>query len=73
MTAEEALDGFDQSQYEQEVTERWGADAWKQGQDWWKRMSDDDKRGFQQEHLDIAAGYASGSTPMDAPCAPVPA
>lgn len=59
MTAEEALDGFDQSQYEQEVTERWGADAWKQGQDWWKRMSDDDKRGFQQEHLDIAAGYAS--------------
>ncbi|MFA4841453.1 MAG: MerR family transcriptional regulator [Agrococcus sp.] len=59
MTAEEALDGFDQSQYEQEVTERWGADAWRRGQDWWKRMSDDDKRRFQQEHLDIAAGYAA--------------
>ncbi|MGM1029628.1 MAG: MerR family transcriptional regulator [Actinomycetota bacterium] len=59
MTAEDALDGFDQRQYEQEVTERWGADAWKQGQDWWTRMSDDDKRGFQQEHRDIAAGYAA--------------
>ncbi|MCH1882056.1 MerR family transcriptional regulator [Agrococcus sp. ARC_14] len=57
MTAEEALDGFDQSQYEQEVTERWGADAWKRGQDWWKRMSDQDKRAHMQEHLDIAAGY----------------
>jgi DNA-binding transcriptional MerR regulator len=59
MTAEEALDGFDQSQYEQEVTERWGADAWKRGQDWWKRMSDDDRRGFGQEHVRLAAAYAA--------------
>ncbi len=59
LSAEEALDGFDQSQYEQEVTGRWGADAWRRGQDWWKRMSEDDKRRFQQEHLDVAAGYAA--------------
>ena len=59
MTAEGALDGFDQGRYEQEVTERWGADAWQRGQRWWKGMSDADKRGFQREHLDIAAGYAA--------------
>lgn len=59
MSAEEALDGFDQSQYEQEVTERWGAGAWKRGQDWWKGMSDEDRQAFGQEHLDIAAGYAA--------------
>lgn len=59
MTAEQALDGFDQSQYEHEVTERWGADAWRRGQDWWKGMSDADKRVFQQEHVDIAEGYAA--------------
>lgn len=59
MTAEEALDGFDQSRYEQEVTERWGADAWQRGQGWWQRMSEDDRRAFQQEQLDIAAGYAA--------------
>lgn len=59
MTAEEALDGFDQGQYEQEVTERWGADAWRSGQDWWRRMSGADRETFQQEHLDIAAGYAA--------------
>ena len=55
MTAEEALDGFDQGRYEQEVTERWGADAWRSGQTWWQGMSDDDRRAFGQEHLDIAA------------------
>ncbi|WP_347755828.1 MerR family transcriptional regulator [Agrococcus sp. ProA11] len=59
MTAEEALDGFDQGRFEQEVTERWGAEAWQRGQGWWQRMSEDDRRGFQQEHLDIAAGYAT--------------
>lgn len=59
MTAEDALDGFDQSQYEQEVTERWGADAWKRGQDWWNGMPDDSRQAFGQEHLDIAAGYAA--------------
>ncbi|GEK79284.1 MerR family transcriptional regulator [Agrococcus baldri] len=59
MTAEQALDGFDQSQYEQEVTERWGADAWKRGQDWWKSMSDEDKRAFQQEQAAIVADFAA--------------
>ncbi|WP_306233119.1 MerR family transcriptional regulator [Agrococcus beijingensis] len=70
MTAEEALDGFDQGQYEQEVTERWGADAWKRGQDWWKRMSEDDRRGFQQEHERLVAGYAAARAagePVDGP------
>ncbi|ERG64523.1 MULTISPECIES: MerR family transcriptional regulator [Agrococcus] len=69
MTAEGALDGFDQSQYEQEVTERWGRKAWEDSQSWWKGMSEDDKRRFGQEHLDIAAGYAAAraaGTPVDA-------
>ncbi|SDR92791.1 MerR family transcriptional regulator [Agrococcus carbonis] len=59
MAAEQALDGFDQGQYEQEVTERWGAKAWQDGQAWWKGMTDPDRAAFQQEHLDIAAGYAA--------------
>lgn len=59
MTAEEALDGFDQGRFEQEVTERWGAEAWQRGQDWWSGISTGEQRAFQQEHLDIAAGYAA--------------
>lgn len=67
MTAEQALDGFDQSRYEQEVTERWGAEAWQQGQRWWKGMSEEQRRGFQQEHVDIAAAYAAAREAGEAP------
>lgn len=59
MTAEEALDGFEHGQHEREVTERWGADAWRSGQDWWRGLAADDRQAFQQEHRDIAAGYAA--------------
>ncbi|WP_405219384.1 MerR family transcriptional regulator [Agrococcus sp. Ld7] len=67
MTAEEALDGFDQGRYEQEVTERWGADAWQRSQQWWGGISDGDKRAFQQEHLDLAAGYAAAQAAGERP------
>lgn len=67
MTAEQALDGFDQSQYEQEVTERWGAEAWQRGQDWWKGMSDEDKRAFQQEQRGIAAAFAAAQEAGELP------
>lgn len=67
MQAADALDGFDQSQYEQEVTERWGAKAWAEGQRWWKGMSDADKRAFQQEQREIAAAFAEAAAAGLAP------
>jgi DNA-binding transcriptional MerR regulator len=51
---EEAFDGFDQGQYEQEVTERWGRDAYAKGDRWWRSLSDAEKEAFQQQHVDIA-------------------
>lgn len=67
MDAAAALDGFDQRQYEQEVTERWGRQPWDDGQQWWGRLTDQDKAAFQDEHRQLAAGYAaaleSGATP----------
>lgn len=59
MDAAAALDGFDNSQYEQEVTERWGRKAWQDGQDWWNGLGDEGKRAFQQEPLDLVAGYSA--------------
>ncbi|WP_072314429.1 MerR family transcriptional regulator [Agrococcus sp. Marseille-P2731] len=59
MEAEAALDGFDHSQYEQEVSERWGVDAWKRSDEWWGRQSDAERQAFQQEHLALVAGYAA--------------
>ncbi len=55
---QEALDGFDHTRFEQEVTERWGREAYEKGDRWWRSLSDVEKRDFQQQHLDIARDYA---------------
>jgi hypothetical protein len=57
LMADEVFDGFDHTQYEQEVTERWGRDAYVKGDRWWRSLSDADKRAFQQQQLDIAKDY----------------
>lgn len=67
MNAQRAFDGFDHTQYEQEVTERWGADAWRSGQDWWGALGDEGRAAFQQEHADLVAGYAAAREAGEAP------
>ncbi|WP_423462224.1 MerR family transcriptional regulator [Promicromonospora sp. MS192] len=36
--AQDMLDGFDHTRYEQEVTERWGRDAYERGDTWWRGL-----------------------------------
>lgn len=67
MDAQQAFDGFDHAQYEQEVSERWGAEAWRSGQDWWGSLGEEGRAAFQQEHVDLVAGYAAA---RDAGAAP---
>ena len=67
MDAGRAFDGFDQRRYEQEVTERWGADAWRSGQDWWGALGEEGRAAFQQEHGDLVAGYAAARAAGEAP------
>ncbi|WP_413318251.1 MerR family transcriptional regulator [Agrococcus sp. 1P02AA] len=67
MEAEAALDGFDHRQYEQEVSERWGAEAWKRSNTWWEQRSADERQAFQQEHVALAAGYDAARAAGDAP------
>jgi MerR family transcriptional regulator, thiopeptide resistance regulator len=59
LMAEEVFDGFDHTQYEQEVTERWGKDAYQKGDQWWRSLSDAEKKAFQQRQLDIATDYGN--------------
>lgn len=55
---EEAFDGFDHTQYEREVTQRWGRDAYEKGDRWWRSLSDEEKKAFQRQQVDIAADFA---------------
>ena len=54
---EEAFDGFDHTSYEQEVSERWGREAWAEGDRWWRSLTDEQKAAFQRQQLDIATDY----------------
>ncbi|MFP3396462.1 MerR family transcriptional regulator [Brevibacterium sp. H602] len=44
LMAEEMFDGFDHREHEEEVTRRWGADAYRQGDEWWSSRSPAEKR-----------------------------
>lgn len=57
LMADEMFDGFDHTKYEKEVTERWGADAYKQGDQWWKSLTAEGKKAHQRQQLDIAADF----------------
>ncbi|WP_068272556.1 MerR family transcriptional regulator [Aldersonia kunmingensis] len=59
LMADEVFDGFDHTQYRDEVIERWGRDAYESGDKWWRSMSEQDKQDFGQRHLDIAAEYGT--------------
>ncbi|MEI7034472.1 MerR family transcriptional regulator [Streptomyces pratensis] len=57
LMADEVFDGFDHTVYEQEVTERWGRDAYEEGDRWWRSLSAEGKKAFQDEHEAIARDY----------------
>lgn len=57
LMAEEILDGFDHTVYQQEVTERWGRDAYEKGDRWWRSLSKEERARFQGAHEAIARDY----------------
>ncbi|CAM3939671.1 MerR family transcriptional regulator [Nocardia ninae] len=70
LMAAEVFDGFDHTQYKDEVIERWGKDAYESGDRWWRSMSEAEQKQFQQTQADIAADFgrahAAGLAPDSA-------
>ncbi|MER6916771.1 TipAS antibiotic-recognition domain-containing protein [Streptomyces sp. NPDC000594] len=54
---EDVLDGFDHARYEQEVTERWGREAYQRGDQWWRSLNDTQRREYHEEQTSIAEGF----------------
>ena len=59
LMAEEVFDGFDHTQYREEVVARWGREAYERGDRWWRNLTDEQKREFQDRHERIAADYGT--------------
>ncbi|MET9558031.1 MerR family transcriptional regulator [Streptomyces sp. NPDC006645] len=57
LMAEEILDGFDHTRYEEEVTERWGREAYEKGDRWWRSLSESERREFMGRHESIARDW----------------
>jgi DNA-binding transcriptional MerR regulator len=57
LMAEDMFDGFDHTQYKEEVVEKWGVDAYRKGDTWWRSKSKDEQRRYQAQHNAIAADY----------------
>lgn len=58
LMAEESLDGFDHTQYKDEVEQRWGARAYAASDAWWRGKSQQEKAEWQANQKQLAADWA---------------
>lgn len=59
LMAEDMFDGFDHTQYRQEVEQRWGTGAYATGDAWWRGMGDDDRAQWKQRAGDLAREWTA--------------
>ncbi|MGR2752685.1 MerR family transcriptional regulator [Agromyces arachidis] len=65
--AKDMFDGFDHTQYREEVEQRWGADAYARGDRWWRGLRDDERQAWKDRVAalgrDWIAAAQSGAAP----------
>ncbi len=61
LMAADALDGFDHTQYEQEVTERWGKDAYAASDAWWRGMTDAERADWKAVSQRLGADWTAAA------------
>lgn len=67
LMAEEMFDGFDHRQYKEEVTERWGRDAYQRSARWWESMSDSQRMEWKAKADDLGRDWAAAAEAGAAP------
>jgi MerR family transcriptional regulator, thiopeptide resistance regulator len=61
LMAEDMFNGFDHTQYKEEVEQRWGADAYAEGDKWWHSMNDDEKSAWQRQMRQLTSGWSAAA------------
>jgi DNA-binding transcriptional MerR regulator len=66
--AENMFDGFDHTQYKDEVEQRWGADAYASSDAWWRGMSEDERATWKATTAQLSTEWgeaaAAGTDPL---------
>lgn len=68
--AENMFDGFDHTQYKQEVEERWGRQAYADSDRWWRGMSDAERAEWQQRVSDLGRDWVAAAESGVDPASP---
>ncbi|MGF2949152.1 MerR family transcriptional regulator [Microbacterium alcoholitolerans] len=61
LMAENMFDGFDHTQYKDEVESRWGKKAYADSDRWWRGMSADERSAWQQRVADLSGEWAAAA------------
>ncbi|BCW17911.1 MerR family transcriptional regulator [Arthrobacter sp. NtRootA9] len=67
LMAEKMFDGFDHTQYKDEVEERWGKDAYAKGDSWWRGMDESQKREWKARAEDLGRDWMAAAESGAAP------
>lgn len=67
LMAENMFDGFDHTQYKDEVEERWGKDAYAKSDAWWRGMSAEEKRAWHERQQALGADWIDAANRGIAP------
>ena len=65
--AEDMFDGFDHTQYKDEVEQRWGKKAYADSDRWWRGMSADEKARWKQRSADLGRDWIAAAESGIAP------
>jgi MerR family transcriptional regulator, thiopeptide resistance regulator len=61
LMAEKMFDGFDHTQYKDEVEERWGSEAYAAGDRWWTGMSESVRAGWKAHTARLGADWSAAA------------
>jgi DNA-binding transcriptional MerR regulator len=61
LMAENMFDGFDHTQYKEEVEERWGKKAYADSNRWWQRMTDAERADWQRRVSDLGRDWIAAA------------
>jgi DNA-binding transcriptional MerR regulator len=65
--AENMFDGFDHTQYKDEVEKRWGKEAYARSDAWWRGMSDTERREWHERAAKLGADWTAAAESGIAP------
>lgn len=61
LMAENMFDGFDHTQYKEEVEDRWGKKAYADGDRWWRGLSESERAEWQQLVADLGRDWVAAA------------